>query len=178
VTLAEYPAVDRNERAMDESYSEILARVHEYALCRERLVLEQLGWGWDGLVVQSEILSAIKGFRYEPQYVRERDVYLRLRERGIRRLLDFSVPTLIDYDDDLMVVEMGIVYPPYVIDFAGARLDSPPDFSDEIMEEWEAEKTEQFEDDWPQVRELVYAFQGLGIYLGDVHPGNIRLRNE
>ena len=119
---------------MNQSYSEILARVHEYALFRERVVVKQLGWGWDGAVIQSDIMSAMKGFRYRKQYDRERDVYLRLRERDITHMLECSVPSLVDYDDALMVVEMGIVFPPYVIDFAGARLDSPPDFSDEIME--------------------------------------------
>lgn len=162
---------------MNESYTVVTQRLQEYANRRQRTIVEQLGWGWDGVVVESSIRSAIKGFKYSPQYLRERDVYLRLQERHVTDLGGFSIPRLVDYDDELMIVEMEIVSPPYVIDFAGARIDSPPDFPPEVMEEWEAEKAEQFEDDWPRVWEVVVAFQRFGIYLGDVHPGNIRLRN-
>jgi hypothetical protein len=42
-----------------------------------------------------------------------------------------------------MVIEMTIVSRPFVLDFAGAYLDSPPEFSAEIWSEWEAEKRDQ-----------------------------------
>jgi hypothetical protein len=38
----------------------------------------------------------------------------------------FAVPQLIHHDDRLWVVEMGIVSPPFVLDFAGAYLDLRP----------------------------------------------------
>jgi hypothetical protein len=78
----------------------------------------------------------------------------------------------------LLVIEMQTVSPPYVLDFASAYLDNPPsylhDVNDEhVMENWEAEKQEQFEGRWPEVQSLISAFRGYGIYLGDVKPGNI-----
>lgn len=159
---------------MNESYSEIHRRLEEFATARGRAIHGTLGYGWDGLVVQTDHHTAMKGFRYEQLFQRERDVYLRLQQHDVTNIHGFSVPALIDYDDRLMVVEMGIVFPPFVLDFAGARLDSPPEFPADVLEEWEADKQEQFEDDWPEVRSLMAAFERLGIYLGDVHPGNIR----
>ena len=65
----------------------------------------------------------------------------------------FAVPQLSHHDDRLWVVEMGIVSPPFVLDFAGAYLDRRPDYPDDVMEEWQAEKLEQFgEERWQIVQ--------------------------
>ena len=65
----------------------------------------------------------------------------------------FAVPQLIHHDDRLWVVEMGIVSPPFVLDFAGAYLDRRPDYPDDVMEEWQAEKLEQIgEERWQIVQ--------------------------
>ena len=68
---------------------------------------------------------------------------------------------------------MSIVTRPFVLDFAGAYLDSPPDFPDEIWAEWESGKREQFDARWPKVRALLSALEELDIYLVDVSPSNI-----
>ncbi|HQU46415.1 MAG TPA: hypothetical protein PK867_26645 [Pirellulales bacterium] len=73
-----------------------------------------------------------------------------------------------------MAIEIAVVQPPFVIDFAGAYLDEMPDFSPEVWAEWEAEKQEQFGDDWSRARAVVAAFRRLGIHLSDVSPSNIR----
>ena len=91
--------------------------------------------------------------RFERLYQRERDVYLRLRSQSIVEVAGFAVPQLIHHDDRLWVVEMGIVSPPFVLDFAGAYLDRRPDYPDDVMEEWQAEKLEQFgEERWQIVQ--------------------------
>ena len=41
------------------------------------------------------------------------------------------------------------------------------------MEEWMAEKAEQFGERWSKVQALMWGFSKLGIYLADVKPGNI-----
>jgi hypothetical protein len=115
--------------------------------------------------------------RYKPLYQCERDVYRRLAEDGISSVVGFDVPRLINYDDELWVVEMGIVSPPFVLDFAGAYLDEAPNFPDEIMDEWRQEKKEQFGDRWPEVQDIMREFRKLGIYLADVKPGNIMFRD-
>lgn len=68
---------------------------------------------------------------------------------------------------------MTIVERPFVLDFAGAYLDTRPQFPEDVWKEWEAEKREQFEDRWPVVERVLEAFEELGIYLLDVSPGNI-----
>lgn len=132
-----------------------------------------LGAGFDGSVFVTSRHSAAKVFRFEPLYQRERDVYQRLQLRGITSVMGFQVPQLLNIDDALWVIEMTVVNPPFVLDFAGVYLDKRPDYPEEVLEEWRAEKSEQFGDRWPTVRLLMSSFAGLGIYLADVKPGNI-----
>jgi hypothetical protein len=87
--------------------------------------------------------------------------------------MGFHVPQLIRYDDELRVIEMTIVTPPFVLDFAGAQLDFPPDFPEEVWEEWEAEKMEQFGSRWPEARAVLDALEEFDIYVSDVSPRNI-----
>ena len=70
---------------------------------------------------------------------------------------------------------MQIVSPPYVLDFASAYLDEYPPYADseEIMSQWEQDKREQFEDQWPKIKQVISAFRGIGIHLADLKPGNI-----
>jgi len=149
-----------------------------YVFRHELHLAERLGFGIHGIVHVAEGnpqsgKSAIKAHRAVEPYVRERRVYERLAEAGITRILGFHVPQLLGADDDLLVLEMTIVTPPFVLDFAGAYLDVPPEFSDEIWSEWEAEKREQFETRWPTVQAVLGALEELGIYLMDVSPSNI-----
>lgn len=37
------------------------------------------------------------------------------------------VPAMLDHDDELSAIEMEIVFPPFIVDFASARLDVPSD---------------------------------------------------
>jgi hypothetical protein len=68
---------------------------------------------------------------------------------------------------------MSIVTRPFVLDFAGAYLDAPPQFSDETWAEWEAEKMDQFDLHWPKVREILAALEDMDIHIVDVSPSNI-----
>jgi hypothetical protein len=119
--------------------------------------------------------SAIKVHERERFYVRERDVYLRLAEEGVSSILNCRVPRMLRYDDGLWVIEMEIVTPPYLLDFAGAYLDEPPEFSDDVLAEWDAEKREQFGSQWPKVQAILRALEKHGVYLVDVNPGNVRV---
>src|SRR6516165_4490321 len=109
------------------------SRARQYADRFNRPIEKQLGFGYDGIVFATFCQSAIKALRYQPLYARERDVYLRLQDEGIEDIAGHAVPSLIRYDDELWVIEMEIVSPPFVLDFAGAYLDEPPDFPEEIM---------------------------------------------
>ena len=159
---------------MEDWREEIWERANLFAAENGRSLIGQLGYGYDGNVFATERQSAIKVLRFRRLYERERDVYLRLQSQSIVEVAGFSVPQLIHYDDRLCVVEMGIVSPPFVLDFAGAYLDKRPDFPDEVMEEWQADKLEQFgEERWQIVQNVMAHFARMGIYLADVKPGNI-----
>ncbi|MBE7494773.1 MAG: hypothetical protein HS117_07495 [Verrucomicrobiaceae bacterium] len=58
----------------------------------------------------------------------------------------FAVPAYLHHDDGHLAVEMTIVRPPYLLDFAGALLDEPFDFHEETWEAWEMDRMEKFED--------------------------------
>ena len=138
----------------------------------------QLGFGVHGNVyaVEDKVKgdrSAIKAHLELAPYQRECVVYRRLKERGITSVLGFHVPQLLRTDDALRVIEMTIVTRPFVLDFAGAYLDARPEFSQEVWEEWEAGKREQFGSKWAKVRAIIDSFEGLGIYLADVTPSNV-----
>ena len=146
---------------------------------RHRLQLaERLGFGIHGIIHVAGNKAdggrtAVKAHREREPYVRERAAYERLQEVGVTQLLGFNVPQLIRADDELHVIEMTIVTRPFVLDFAGAYLDQPPDFPDEIWEEWEAEKRDQFDFRWPTVQRVLATLEQLDIHMVDVSPSNI-----
>lgn len=158
-------------------------RVHDYC-SRQRIVLgERLGHGQDGMVFATNRKSAIKVFHNQnwsrKQYDNEKAVYERLTDLNVTQIAGFSVPRLFEAHDELLVLEMEIVTPPYVVDFAGAYLDEPPDFPDEVMAETLDKRRELYGEDWPLVNRVIFAFQQqLGIYLADIKPGNIMLRGH
>ena len=157
----------------------IMERAKHFGEAQQIEIEEQLGFGWDGTVFATDRQSAIKVFNHERLYQRERDVYLRLQSRQVSRLLEFKIPRLMAYDNDLWIVEMTIVSPPFALDFAGAYLDQKPDYPPEVMADWRAEKAEQFgESHWSRVQALMWAFSKLGVYLADVKPGNIVFGDE
>ncbi|MGA3169384.1 MAG: hypothetical protein ABSE62_00060 [Chthoniobacteraceae bacterium] len=92
------------------------------------------------------------------------------------QILGFEVPQLLDSADELMAIKMTIVMPPFVLDFASAYLDSAPEFSTEIWDEWTQKNEEQFGSDWPMARRILEMLGDLGIQMLDPSPGNIRFR--
>ena len=73
-----------------------------------------------------------------------------------------------------IAIEISIVRPPYLLVFGKAYLDQPPDFSPEVLADWEAEKSALFETgQWETVRSLIGQLRTLGIYYFDAKPANI-----
>lgn len=100
--------------------------------------------------------------------------YVRLKSHSVTSVLEHEVPLLLRDDRNLSIIEMSIVSRPFVLDFASARLDIPPDFPEDVMRDWTEEKVEQFGPHWPKARAILSFLQSrYGVYLVDVHPGNI-----
>lgn len=127
---------------------------------------------------QTQRKTAVKCFRRPEPFVREVAAYARLAEQDVQSVLGHAVPQVIRSDDVRLVIEMTIVRPPFVLDFASVWLDEPPEFPAEILEEWERERMEQFGDRWPQAVGVLAALRRLGLHMTDVHPGNIAFGDE
>jgi hypothetical protein len=175
-TSAEWPLVLRLGSFMGRT--ELFARILEYANRNGLVVGKQLGFGVHGIVFDAESqsktgLSAIKAHEREAEYARERDIYLRLRENAVTEIRGCNVPTLLRFDDQALILEMTVVCRPFVLDFAGAYLDRPFDFSEEVMADWWEAKREQFGAHWPEAQSILRALECYGIFMEDVHPNNI-----
>ena len=156
----------------------MIQNVRTYAVQHQLQIAERLGCGVHGIVFVAENKfktgkTALKSHHAPEPYFRERGVYERLRDVGVSEILGFRVPQLLQADGQLRVIEMSIVTRPFVLDFAGAYLDRPPDFPEEQWTEWKTEKREQFDERWPMVQRVLEALEGLDIYMVDVSPGNI-----
>jgi hypothetical protein len=161
---------------------EPLRRAEAYAQRNGWVLREQLGFGVHGIVLvadsqpetgPSPARAAVKAFRHLVHYVRERDVYLRLKAHGVEAIRGCRVPRLLDHDDDLQIIAMTLVTRPFVLDFAGAHLDQPPEFSEEVLADWVADKREQYGPRWPEVQAILAVLETYGVYMEDVSPGNI-----
>ena len=149
-----------------------------YAAEHQLRLSNRLGFGIHGTVLLAENNSktgktAVKVHRAHEPYYRECRVYERLREADVSEILGFNVPQLIRFDDGLHVVEMTVVARPFLLDFAGAYLDTVPDFSEVIWAEWEVDKREQFGERWTTVQAVLVALKSLGIHMVDVSPSNL-----
>lgn len=140
------------------------------------MLKDVLGFGQDGNVWSTDRPSAIKAFEQHRLYVKERSVYLRFQQKRVTEVKGFKIPQPIHFDNELQIIEMELVSPPFIVDFAGAYLDQKPPFSPEEWAEWEQEKSEQFEDDWKRVKSAMWALQAHGVYLNDLHTGNVKCR--
>jgi hypothetical protein len=158
--------------------TDLVRRLHEYADRNGLAVERQLGAGVHGIVFSAAHQaeggrSAVKVHERAADYARERDVYLRLRANGVTAVRGCNVPELIAFDDELWALQMTVVARPFVLDFAGAFLDQPPNFPDEVLAEWQAEKQEQFGPRWGEVQAILRFLEGYGVFMIDVNPGNV-----
>jgi hypothetical protein len=164
---------------------DIARRASLYAQRRGLELGPRLGDGKDGIIYSSLGLpqgpTAVKALARPDLYGRELACYRRLAERGVGgavRVCGHNVPQLLDHDDELFVVEMTIVTRPFVLDFAGAYLDEPPDFPPEVIEERHTHWSEVFESRWPTVQRIMAEFRRYGIHLLDPSPGNIAFEGD
>jgi len=158
----------------------LIQNAQAYATEHRLRLAERLGFGIHGIIFRTEgnpemgdVATAIKVHRSQEAYLRELAVYQRLKEAGTTKILGFNAPQLLGHDDEMWIIEMSIVTRPFVLDFAGAYLDVPPEFPDEIWAAWEAEKRDQFDVRWPKVREILAALEEMDIHMVDVSPANI-----
>ena len=140
---------------MESSPKNADRRASIYATTRRLDMSTALGRGLHGCVYSSNVRTAIKAHNNDISYIRELACYNRLHERNITEICGHHVPQFLASDDELSVIEMTIVTPPFLLDFAGAYLDWPPEFSPEVTEDWRHEKQEQFGPRWKEVQNIL-----------------------
>lgn len=150
-------------------------RLESYLRSRGISVHRTLGYGKDGSVWESSRRSAIKIHERPESYHAERNAYMRLRELNIREVAGFAVPLMYEYDDELSAIEMDVVSPPFVVDFASARLDAPPEMIEDEGHTLEDMIRERFGAQADQVLALYNELIARAdIFLSDFHRHNIR----
>jgi hypothetical protein len=160
-------------------HSEAMERVTDYAESHGLTLIRRIGWGKDGVVFETSRGTVVKALAERRPYFNEISVYLRLLDRKVQFVEGFEVPILRAFDDELMIIEMGIVSPPCVLDFANAGLDGPlHDFPLDVLAAQEAENEEVFEERWPTVVRIRSALRRLGIHIADLNPNNIMFPPE
>lgn len=163
---------------MDE---DMIEKAEDYAARHGGQLTGQLGFGIHGSVFALEDndvpgVSALKIHHSREPYARERDIYERLAEAGVTDIRGFRVPRMIRCDDELLALEMTMVKPPFVLDFAGAYLDWPPEFPEEVWADWERKNEEQFGGDWPEAQGVLAELEEFGVFMHDPSPSNVRFR--
>jgi hypothetical protein len=158
--------------------SDLISRAASYAKNNGRVILrkERLGGGTDGEVWRSTRPSAIKVVLNAKNFFDELESYQRLKAAGIHELSGFAIPRLFGWDDNLQVIELSIVQPPYLLDFGKVYFDRPPaDVYDRTqLKAAETEAKSLFGKNWPVVAQLLHALQQkVGIWYVDPKPANI-----
>jgi hypothetical protein len=155
----------------------LLKRAEEYAQSRQIVILrkERLGHGSDGSVWKTTRPSAVKALYEHETYQKELECYSRLKRAAIRNLGGFDIPVLEDSDDGLMVIEMTLVEPTFLLDFGKVYLDQPPTYlyDKELMSRAYAEWRERFGRRWMDVAFVLELLKKYGIYYFDPRPSNI-----
>ncbi len=107
-------------------------------------------------------------------YQRERDVYVRLRERGIDSVQRLALPRIKTWHDELFILEMSIVHVPCMLDFGGAYLDPCPEHLNR-NEDWLREKQIEFGVTWEEAMSVIREIEYRGnLWLADINTGNIK----
>jgi hypothetical protein len=155
-------------------------RLQEYA-ARNHLEAAPLSpGGEDGVIWQTgtDRNTVLKAFYHQDNYRNELVCYRRLAELGIDEIKGYQIPSVVAYDDDLLVIEMDLVQPPFILDFGKAKVDFKPDFSEETLREDDEKLRALWGDYYREVRSIIATLSGIcGIYYPDPWPGNIKPRN-
>jgi len=134
-------------------------RAATYAASINAVLGDMLGSGKDGKVWLAigpgQTRSVIKALERETGFQRELECYERLEEFEVRQIQGLIIPRLLGSDAELLVIEIGLVMPPRLIDFAKAYLDFEPEFTPEVWADWEEDRSERFGARWNDASRFV-----------------------
>ena len=153
---------------------ETLRKLTKFSVRMRKSIVDVVGGGKDGSVYKSSGRSAVKLVSNAEVYRKELAAYQLLRERRVEAVNQFEVPRLVSFHDDLQAIEMTLVKPPYIVDFASAILDEDWREDDQLQEQLHERVFELFDD---RAADVLAALERLatlhGVHLLDAHPANI-----
>lgn len=152
---------------------ELIDRKTQYCERRGLTVIDMRGYGVDGAIWETDAGTMLKVFRRSRPFRAEMKVYERLELKSLYRLAGFAIPLVVHHDEEFLTIEMTIVEPPYILDFAGAQLDARP--TDAELEERKLTLRSLFGNRAFDVSRLLEALLQYGIHYTDVHAQNIRV---
>lgn len=152
-------------------------RLRVYSEKQSCALTKLLGSGQDGIVYMTDVPSAVKALRFEELFKRELKVYRRLKDNNVQRIGIFNIPSLIRAEESLQIIEMTFVPAPFVLDFAGAYVDTPPrHYWEPMMQETRNSKCSEYGSDSHHVNMVVNELRTKhGIFLSDIHLRNISI---
>lgn len=133
---------------------------------------EKLGSGQEGFVYRTSRKTALKVFEREQNFNAELKSYQILQALQVEQIEGFSIPQLLGFDEDRLVIELTIVTAPYLLDFGKVHF-SPPDFPSDAVAHDLQRCEEDFGEYWPIVLSALYDLQSMGIWYVDAKPSNI-----
>jgi hypothetical protein len=137
-----------------------------------------LGYGVSGAVFKApDLRAAFKVHRSAEGFATETAAYRRLAAAGALSLHGLVIPQMISNQPELRLLQLDIVAPPFLLDFAGVHF-SPPDYSVDVMNLWRADIDRQFGLDAWLVHLVHDSLAKLGIYYMDIRPSNINLKGH
>jgi hypothetical protein len=157
---------------------EVIARAQKFVEDRHLSLADVIGAGKDGSVWQTTRSSALKIHVIDSSYTVERNAYMRFRDLNVSNVAGFAIPKLLEFDDELLAIEMTGVTPPYLVDFASAIFDVEPDFIEDDGHTFEDFIRTRFDARADAVLDLYYELAArTGIYLTDMHSQNVKFSN-
>jgi hypothetical protein len=137
--------------------------------------LRELGWGVSGIVFASPSLtSAIKVHHRLDSYLTEVKAYTLLRQHRITSLHGLTIPRMHRHDDRLGLIEMDLVSPPFLLDFAGVKF-ADPGFSSDTQEDIDQTIQMRFGDRADVAYAVYHSLRTIGMYYLDLRPSNLNV---
>lgn len=154
---------------------EELQRVVDFCLRTHQRIRGTIGVGKDGFVLKTSLNHAVKFLRHAEVYGREKRAYQRFALHRVRAVAGFNVPNFYASYDDLLAVEMEQVPRPFVVDFASAHLDEPPEFPPDVLADFHERIHDLFGPRAGDVFSLLNELgERYGVYMLDARPANIQ----
>ena len=152
-----------------------LRRLTTFSAKLQLSIVDTVGGGKDGSVFKTSRHTALKLFDNDTIYRKELAAYRVLREKRVQLVNQFKIPWLMSWHNGIRAIEMTLVRPPFIVDFASAILDEDWRDDDQLEQQLRERVEELFDERALDVFSALERLATLhGVHLLDAHPANIK----